>query len=187
VLRSLLVVLIALASVGFVVGTTIERRNSGNESAAQRQSEGGAKKSAEGATGESGGESPGEHAAEGTTTTHAETGQDTHKELRPLGIDIEAVPFVILAALTSLALAAVGWRRPQWLPGLVVIAIAMLVFGALDVREVFHQSDESQTGLAILAGVIAALHFGAAAVATTMGARRDAGADTPGSASTMPA
>ncbi len=44
----------------------------------------------------------------------------------------------------------------------------MLVFGVLDVREVFHQHDESNTGLAVLAGVIAGLHFAAAGVAALM-------------------
>jgi hypothetical protein len=51
---------------------------------------------------------------------------------------------------------------------LLAIAGAMLVFALLDVREVFHQSDESRTGLAVLAAVIAALHASAAIVAGTM-------------------
>jgi hypothetical protein len=36
------------------------------------------------------------------------------------------------------------------------------------VREVFHQVDENRTGLAMLAGAVAALHAGAAAVAGRM-------------------
>jgi hypothetical protein len=98
-------------------------------------------------------------------TTHKET----HTELKPLGVDIEAAPFVALAAVTSLALALGAWLRPRWLLLLVVIVGAMLVFCALDVREVFHQSDENKTGLAVLAGFVALLHLGAVAVAAAMG------------------
>jgi hypothetical protein len=172
-LRSLLVGAIVLATVGFVIGTSIERHNSRHESATQRAAE---TRSTEGATtGETapaeGGETPEQHAAEGAGTPHTET----HRELRPLGIDIEAVPFVVLAALTSVALAALGWSRPRWLAGLVAIAVAMTVFAVLDVREVFHQSDENQAGLEVLAAVIAALHLAAAAaaVALAMAARRN--------------
>jgi hypothetical protein len=94
---------------------------------------------------------------------------DTHAELKPLGIDIEAAPFVALAAAASLLLALGAWLRPRWLLLLVTIAGAMLVFAALDVREVFHQIDESRTGLAVLAGFVGLLHLGAAAAAGVMG------------------
>ncbi|HEX7298888.1 MAG TPA: hypothetical protein VF257_07755 [Solirubrobacteraceae bacterium] len=194
--------LIVLATIGFVIGTSIERHNSSHESAAQLRAEGAGSKSA--GTGE-GSESAATHAAEGETKestegaaapkesgeeahaaeTHSGTSTESHKELRPLGVDIEAVPFIVLAALASLALAALGWMRPRWLLGLAAIAVAMIVFGALDVREAFHQSDENQTGLVILAAVIAALHFAAAGVAAVM-ARRD-GPGTPAAAGTIPA
>ena len=65
-----------------------------------------------------------------------------------------------------------------------VVAAAMLVFAALDVREVFHQVDESRTGLAVLAGVVAALHLGAA-TAIGLLARGDGRLTGPGG--TMPA
>src|SRR5258708_5647430 len=138
-LRGLLVGLVALATVGFVVGTTIERGNAHHESAAQLKSEGKTPT----------GESPAAHATEGTTTsesggesatTHAAEGPsaptstaEQHTELRPLGIDIEAVPFVVLAALASIALAASAWLRPRSLGVLVALIVAMVVFAALDV------------------------------------------------------
>jgi hypothetical protein len=109
--------------------------------------------------------------SEGGAQVSGESGEQHNEELKPLGIDIEAAPFVALAAAVSLALALGAWLRPGWVPLLVAIAAAMLVFGALDVREVFHQSEESRTGLVILAAVIAGLHFGAAAVAGMMGRR----------------
>ena len=174
-LRAWLVGLIVVATAGFAIGTTIERHNAHHESAAQLRSETPATHAAEG-----GAESPSTHAAEG-----AGGKPEQHKELRPFGVDIEAVPFVVLAALASVALAALGWARPRWRVGLVVIAVAMAVFGTLDVREAFHQSDENQTRLVILAIAIAALHFGAAAVAAVMATRGEATSTAP--AGTMPA
>jgi hypothetical protein len=179
--RALLVALIVVSTIGFVVGTSIERHNSGHESAAHvraetkapAQHEAGGEAAAEHAAksggeaapapSESGGESAATRAAEGSTSPVEE-----HKELRPLGIDIEAVPFIVLAALASLALAAGAWLRPRWVALLVVLVVAMVVFAALDVREVFHQSDEAKTGLEILAAAIAVLHLAAAVVATRM-------------------
>jgi hypothetical protein len=48
---------------------------------------------------------------------------------------------------------------------LALVAVAMLLFGALDIREAIHQGDESNTGLVILASVIAILHLGAGGLA----------------------
>jgi hypothetical protein len=202
-MRAWLVGVIVLATIGFVIGTSIERHNSTHESAAQLRAEGAANQAAK-----PGGESAETHAAEGggeespsKPATTKESGEraashaaenatasktEVHKELRPLGIDIEAVPFVVLVALASLALAALGWARPRWLLGLAAIAGAMVIFGALDVREAFHQSDENQTGLVILAAVIAALHFAAAGIAAALAARRMT-PGAPGAAGTIPA
>jgi hypothetical protein len=244
-LRAYLLGVIVLATVGFVVGTTIER-NSGesrHESAATHRAEGksagtgaeskstlaaeaagtstrtrtaptGPQSKAAHATGESkavhaaeiggkttsesGGESQATHAAEtrtthtesarNRTTTHTQTGgerkptqgaqtsgrastnTDTkrHAELKPLGVNVEAVPFVVLAAVASIVLALAAWFRPRMVLLLLAIAGAMLVFALLDVREVFHQSDESRTGLAVLAAVIATLHASAVVVAGMM-------------------
>ena len=151
-LRAVLVVLIALSTAGFVVGTTIERgqRESRTSPAApERHTESG---------GEAGGES--------TAKLAAEAGG--HAEYRPFGINIEAIPFIVLAALSSLALAALAWARPAWLPGLVLVAAAMALFAVPDVRDVVHQSDEGRTGLAVLAGLVAALHAAAAAIGVAM-------------------
>ena len=104
-------------------------------------------------------------AAHGGEAAH----EAAHAEFKPLGVDIEAVPFVALAVLVSLGLAGAAWLRPRWLALLVVVAATMLAFAGLDVREVFHQQDESRTGSALLAAAIAALHLGAAGVAGLMG------------------
>jgi hypothetical protein len=55
-----------------------------------------------------------------------------------------------------------------------------VAFAALDVREVFHQADEDDGGLALLAGVVAALHLAAAALALRM--RRATSAPAGGAA-----
>jgi hypothetical protein len=41
----------------------------------------------------------------------------------------------------------------------------MIAFAVLDVPEVVHQLDENNGGLALIAGAVAALHLGVAAVA----------------------
>ena len=76
------------------------------------------------------------------------------------------------------------WSRPRSLAVLGVVAAAMLLFAVLDVREVFHQVDESRAGLAVLAGVVAALHLAAAMTAGVL-ARRGGGPVRP--VGTMPA
>jgi hypothetical protein len=176
-LRSLLVALIVVATGAFVVGTAIERTSGEqhhDEKAAVTKPAGEAPGGETGeahseASGETGGEIAGAHAPQGS-------GEGARAELRPLGIDIEAAPFVALAAAGSLALALGAWLRPRWALLLLAVAAAMIVFGALDVREVFHQHDEGRTGLAVLAGCVALLHLAAAAVAALMGraARRPA-------------
>jgi len=164
-LHSALVAVIALATVAFVIGTAVER-NSGESHGAEKAGEtaqhegGGEGGHAEGGAGEAGERAPGE--------TRPAAQPEHHSELTPPGIDIETAPFVALTALASIALAATAWLRPHAIPLLVVVALAMLAFAALDIQEVVHQSDEARTGLAILAGFVAALHLAAPALATLM-------------------
>jgi hypothetical protein len=149
------VALIALATAGFVIGTTIERNSADS------------------------------HAAESTAHVERESAEEspaTESEARLLGVDIEAAPFVALAALGSLGLALLVWFRPEDTRLLNVVAVAMLLFAVLDLREVVHQADEDKAGLAVLAAVIAGLHVSAAAGAALM-ARRHTG--PAGSAATM--
>lgn len=174
-LRWGLVGLIVLATIGFVVGTSVERGEESGESAAHIAAERGTVESEEAHGGEGAAEHE-EEAAEEAVAAGSEAAEDpsSAEEWRPLGLDIESTPFIVLAALGSVALAAVGWTRPRWLPGLGVVLLAMGLFAALDVREVFHQLDEDRTGLAVLASVIAALHLAAAGVAAAMARRNDA-------------
>ncbi len=107
---------------------------------------------------------------EGTAAESRPAGAERHAELRPLGVDVEAWPFVALAAGVSLALAAAAEARPRLAVVLGLVTAAMLVFTALDVREVVHQADVGESGLAVLAAAVAALHLAAAGVAASMGA-----------------
>jgi len=87
----------------------------------------------------------------------------------------------------SFGLAAAVWTQSRSALALAVVAIVMLLFAVLDVREVFHQVDESRTGLAVLAGVVAALHVGAAVLSALLLVRRTASVDTPSTAAAHPA
>jgi hypothetical protein len=180
-LRVLLVALVIAATASFVVGVSIER---GDEAAHHAAGEAAAP-AGEGQ--EAGGEGEAQH-AEGESAEGAANTEEPHAELRPLGIDVEATPFVALAALASLALAAAAWLRPTLTPLLALVAGAMLAFAALDIREVFHQADINESGLAVLAGAVAAVHLAAAAAAAAMAARSRASvAPVTGPAGTMAA
>ncbi|HET9010848.1 MAG TPA: hypothetical protein VFN38_03490 [Gemmatimonadaceae bacterium] len=169
-MRTLLVVLIVAASALFVVAVSIER---GNERAHHAEA----------------GEVAPESAEPASAEEEAHTaGADRGEELRPLGIDVEAWPFVAAAALTSLALAIAAWLRPRSDSLLIGVGLVMLGFAVLDIREVFHQADIHETGLAVLAAVIAALHLAAAAVAGRMAiTTRAAHTSSTGPTGTMPA
>ena len=104
-----LVGLIVLPTLGFVIGTSIERCRSSHEPATQLGGEGAQATQ----RGEGGGETGETHAAEGEGAEHARARlRESRSELRPLGVDIKAVPFVVLAALV----AASGFARPPWPP-----------------------------------------------------------------------
>lgn len=160
--RTVLVALLVFSTAAFVVGVSIERSStdthpeSGPASRGVETREGSAK-----------------HVDEaGADEGHAEAAQPESAEDESesfFGLDYEATPFVALAAACSLVLAAAVWLRPGWAPLLGVVAVAMLVFAALDVREVVHQVDESKGGLAVLAVVVAVCHLATAALAALTG------------------
>ena len=141
--RFLLAGLLSAATLLFAVGVTLERST-------------GEKPGTPAATVEA---SEGEHAEEEAEVTHTE-GE------RLLGVDAESTPLVVLAVLAGLALsvaAASELRRRAWF--LATVGIVALAWAVLDVRELFHQLDESNGGIAAVAAVVAVLHFAAAAVA----------------------
>jgi hypothetical protein len=160
--RTLLVALLVFSTAAFVVGVSMERSSadthpeSGPASRGAETREGSAKHADEAGADEGDAEA-----------AQAESAGDESESF--LGLDYEAIPFVALAVAFSLAFAAAVWLRPRWALLLGVVAVAMLVFAALDVREVVHQIDESKGGLAVLAGVVAVCHLAAAALAALTG------------------
>jgi hypothetical protein len=163
--RVIAAALLIASAAAFATGAAIERHAASSQSEptlhhAEADTPGEASRSAEPAAS---GESPATHAAE-------QSSEDL------LGINPEATALVVLAVVASLLAAAliVAVGSPLLAAG---VALAMLAFTALDIREVTHQLSESRLGLAALAAAIALLHLaaGAAALLTIRGTRRQSG------------
>ena len=87
-------------------------------------------------------------------------------------MNVESTPLIVLAVIFGLALAALAASRLGRLPAvLLAVAVIALAWAALDVREVVHQLDESHTGIAAVAIVVAVLHLAAALLAGAMAMR----------------
>jgi len=127
------------------------------------------------------GENPGNgESASGGDPGHPEAG---HEDSVPhaaeqnseslLGINPEATGLVVAAVALSLLLATLMLTvgSPLLAAG---VALTMLAFAALDVREVTHQWHESRAGLAALAATVAVLHLAAGAAALSTARRRSA-------------
>lgn len=102
------------------------------------------------------------HSDEGATPSAEESLPKVKETV--LGIDIEHPLFVAAGVVLSLVLAALALTSSKRLV-LVVIGLFALGFALLDAKELFHQLDEDRIGLAVLVGVIGALHLSAAGVA----------------------
>jgi hypothetical protein len=111
------------------------------------------------------------------STSEAERSESDGDDERLLGIDIESPVLVTAAVVASLLLAGLVWRRRDRRL-LLVIAVVAAGFAVLDAAEVAHQLDEDHTGLALLAGLIAALHAAAAALALHQATTADAARET---------
>jgi hypothetical protein len=164
-LRAALALLLVASAILFLVGSTIERNNRHHEQTPAVQT--GLSESGEGTkTGEpehSKSES-GSGESNGTETGHAEA---SHAEAgaKILGVNTESLTLSIVAVVLSLLHAAAIWLR-RW-GKLVLLAVIGfgLVFAAGDAREVVHQLDESNNGLAAVASILIALHFAVVALA----------------------
>ena len=110
-----------------------------------------------GETGEAAGHDEAAEGNEGEETERAEEGT-------VLGIDAESPGVVAAAVVASVALAVGLWlSNRRWLA--LLAAAFGVVFTVFNIAEIGHQLDESRTGLAAVAGVIAALHLAAAGTA----------------------
>jgi hypothetical protein len=173
-LRKVLVSLIVLSTVAFAVGAIVEHSSvepaaegSGTESPVQGEGGGAVEGSGEANEGS------------GEVTPVSEGSEEPSGEETLFGTDPESTPLVVLVA--SLLPAAGCWFRPEWRWLLVVTAFAMGAFAVLDLREVIHQLDESDAGLAFVAGAVATLHVAAAVTAVIL-ARRSREWEAPAAA-----
>lgn len=175
-LRKVLVSPIVLSTVAFAVGAIVERSSvepaaEGSGTKAPAHGESGEAVEGSGEAGEGGGE----------VAPVSEGSEEPNGEETLFGKDPESTPLVMLAIVASLLLAAGCWFRPEWRWLLVVTAFAMAAFAVLDLREVIHQLDESDTGLASVAGAVATLHVAAAVTAVIL-ARRSREREAPAAA-----
>ena len=180
-LRWTLIALLVASTALFAAGVIAERSSTDQhtEAASAHVAEsGGAASEPAGAHEEGDGSSAGQAGhAEG-----AAGDTDTETDEAVLGVNIESTPLIVLAVIAGLGLAALVatpfGRRPAVLLAVALIALA---WAALDVREVVHQLDESRTGIAVIALVVAVLHLAAGLLAGAMavrGRQPDGGAPT---------
>jgi hypothetical protein len=155
-LRGLLIALLVVSTALFAVGVIAER------SEADEHTEPATAQVAE--TGEAEGtHEEGEEAGAGEQPAGEEAHDDDGEAL--LGVDLESTPLVVLAVIAGLGLAALAATRFGRLLGfLFAVCVIALAWAVLDIREVVHQLDDSRTGIAVVAAIVAALHLAAAAV-----------------------
>lgn len=148
-----LAALIAVAAILFAIGVSVEKSDTHAEPAGVH---------VEGDASEGEATEAGESAE---ATESGEANEEGAEDETLLGIDLESTPLIVAAVVASLALAGGAWARPDSRALLTLIGIAMLAFAVLDIREVVHQLDEDKSELALLAGLVALLHLGAAGLA----------------------
>jgi hypothetical protein len=175
--RWLLPGLLVLGAVLFVVGTSAERHNEAAVSIETAPAAEGTPtvEAALGATTTAAEGMPAAESAEGATATHsaATESSESTAEGKVLGINRESKGVVAIVAVISVALAGLAWALRRRQVFFVIAAFAAL-FAIFDIAEVAHQVDLSRTGLAVLAGVIAAVHI----VATVLAGRAAMAATT---------
>jgi hypothetical protein len=161
-LRATLVLVLVGSGLLFAIGSTIERYQHHAEqptAVANASSE-------SGQSGESGGESSGEG------STHVEKSQG-ESGVKILGVNTESLALTILAVIASVALGVAVWLRRWQRLTLLCVAGFGLVFAAGDARELVHQLDESNAGLALIAAVLIGLHLAVAVLAAALFARQE--------------
>jgi hypothetical protein len=160
--RVALVLLLVGSGVLFAIGSTIER----HQHHAEHPSTAATPSTKSGTSGESGGESGSGEGAKHVETSHAEAGAII------LGVNTESVALTVLAVVASLLLALVVWLG-RW-PRLALLGVAGfgLVFAAGDGRELVHQLNESNVGVAAIAAILIGLHLAVTALAAALFPRR---------------
>ncbi|MEP7055052.1 MAG: hypothetical protein ABI912_07360 [Actinomycetota bacterium] len=114
--------------------------------------------------------------AESAPAAHVETSAERQSEgdLTFIGINLEAIGFIVLGATLSVALGALVWIKPSG-PALVAAALFGAGFAVLDVVEARHQLKEARHGLALAAWVLFAAHLAITAAAAAAARTRTTG------------
>lgn len=196
-LRLVVTVVLVVSAALFAIGVGIERHAKHREGTAEPHAAfGDGLRFATEHAGETGGETASEHRhAEEPAQTKPSGGwqeEPGHREIGPesgsthgessaqraheknseriFGVDIESTGLVVAAVAVSLIFAVA-----LWLSGSVAVPFALagfaLVAAVFDVRELFHQIDESRTNLTVIAAVVAALHLTVVAGALNLAQR----------------
>jgi hypothetical protein len=169
-LRWTLVALLIASTALFAVGVIAERSDADEHAKTENTEVRAGGEQGAHAEDEAAGDAEGAHEeaeAPGSEATH------TDEDEALLGIDLESTPLVVLAVIAGLGLAALAATGIGRLPGfLLLVAVIALVWAALDVREVLHQLDESRTGIAVVAMIVAVLHLAVAALSGRLARQR---------------
>jgi hypothetical protein len=153
-LRAALVLLLVGSGLLFAIGSTIERHQLHNERPAVT--------AGNGESGESGGESGSEGSTEHVDKSHGEAG------VKFLGVNTETLALTVVAVVASPLLALAVWLG-RWPRAILLLVLGFgLVFAAGDGRELVHQLDESNAGLAAIAAILTGLHLTVAALAASL-------------------
>jgi len=156
-LQGALVLLLAGSAILFFAGSTSERHHRHHEAAASAPAT------------ESGGESGGKTNGEGSKHAEHATGE---AGVKLLGVNTESLALSIVAVVLSLLLAAAIVAR-VWAKAILIAAVIFgLVFLAGDARELVHQLDDSNDGLAAVAALLIGMHLAIAVLAGVMLAGR---------------
>ncbi len=172
-LRVALVLLLVGSGLLFAIGSTIER----HQRHAEHPSTAATSSTESGTSGESGSESGSGESAKHVEKSQGETGATI------LGVNTESVALTVIAVVASLLLALVVWLG-RW-PRLALLCVAGfgLIFAAGDGRELVHQLNESNPGLAAIAAILIGLHLAVTSLAAALFPRRG---DTSGLAAAEP-
>lgn len=157
-LRVGLAVLLVGSAVLFFVGSTIERDQPHEQTTPAQTSP---EQSGEGV------DAPGETHSEQGEESKAHSEEAGHEEagVEILGIDTESLALSIVAVVLSVLLAGLVLLRRWSTLVLVAVLVFALVFAAGDIRELVHQRDESNGGIAAIAAALIALHLALSVIA----------------------
>src|SRR5712692_2705474 len=164
-LRAALALLLVASAILFLVGSTIERNHHHEAAPAAQKAHSESGKGSAGETGKPTGHSEsGSAEPSGAKPGPAEAGH-TEAGAKILGVNTESLALSIVAVVLSVLLAAAVWL-PRWSRLVLLAALGFgLVFAAGDAREVVHQLDDSNSGLAAVAAILIALHVSVAMLA----------------------